>query len=220
MHMNKLLLFILTIFSQCAFSHEIDVKKYSGGAYASNSFDYPASLSNEQVKIIVDEVKKLSRDGIFYVTENEDGFYNVVTCSEGERYWGKCKSGEIYLFGNGRTVFSNFSITSSSIGFLPQPEHEGEPIKYKEYFLGKYSNLIFNYPSSLSEDQIEEIVEKISTVTKHGILSIGQAIDSYSRYPIRTCTEGARIVNYCIAGEYFEYEIKSKSITNSSLWQW
>ena len=214
-HMNKLLFVIFAIFSQWAASHETGVKKYLGGSYSSNAFEYPASLTDEQVKTIVDQVASISDDQIFYVIERKDNFYEVVTCSEGARYWGKCKAGQSYLFGQGKVAFSNFSITSGSIKFVSLSE---ENIEGLEYSLGKYSNLPFMYSPKISKNQIEKIIEQVSKNTKHEILSVNSRVDDSTKYYIMTCSTGSRLKDYCDGGQSFQYDIKNEKIIATGNW--
>ncbi len=218
MHMNKFLPFFIALFCKQAFAHDIGVKKFSSGLYEKYELEYPASLTDDNLEIIFKEIGAVSSDPIYSINQRRDHLYDVVICTKREGVKGECKSGESYLFGQGEVAFSNFTITPSKIQFISPKSESGDVVKPLKYSLGRYENVPFSYASSLSEEQIELVIEKISDQTSHEIMSVYPVRDSFSKYRIMTCTSGARIKYYCDGGESYEFDFNTYKIKKSGNW--
>jgi hypothetical protein len=210
--MNRFLLFALIFFSQTVYAHEAGIKKYLKGPYESNPFEYPASLADKSINIIVSEIKKVTDYEILLVDIKFEHYYlehyyEVRTCSKDERRSRKCKDLEIYYFAQGKKDFVNLSITPEQISYI-KPDENFKPLYYIK---GKYENFPFIYSSDLSKDKIEDIVKKISKITKYEIISVWNTRDSESTYKVRVCSSGSRVIR-CDAGKSFIYDTESKKI--------
>ncbi|MFQ3246420.1 MAG: hypothetical protein ACI9SP_003072 [Arenicella sp.] len=220
MHMNNFssLFIVIALLCNQAFGHDIELKKFSSGLYKKNSFEYPASLTDKNLEIILKEIAIVTSYPIFYIRQNGDHLYSVVTCTKGESVEGKCKSGESYLFGQGEVAFSNFTITSSEIGFITPKSEDGDLIKPLKYSFGRYENVPFTYASTLSREQIELVIEKTLDLTRHEIMSVYPSRESFSKYTIMTCSTGARITFYCNGGRSYEFDFNTYKIKESGSW--
>jgi len=218
MHINNLFLFFIALFCKQALGHDIELKKFSSGLYKKNPFEYPASLTDKNLEIILKEIAIATSYPIFYIKLNRDHLYSVVTCTKGESIEGECKSGESYLFGQGEVAFSNFTITPGEIRFISPKSEDGDLIKPLKYSFGRYANVPFSYASTLSREQIELVIEKTLELTKHEIISVYPSRDNFSKYTIMTCSSGARIKYYCDGGGSYEFDFNTYKIKESGGW--
>jgi hypothetical protein len=209
-----------------ALAHDIEFKKFSGGLYKENAFEYPASLTEENLEIVLKEISLVTSDLVLEIKQNGDHLYAVVTCTKRESSEGECKSGKSYLFGQGEVAFSNFTITPASIEFIVPKTETGDLVKALKYSFGRYENVPFTYPSTLSKEQIELVIGKLLDQTQHEISSVHPSRDysvypsreKFSTYTITTCTTGARIKHYCDSGESYEFDLNTYEINKVGGW--
>jgi len=216
--MYKYLLLFIIVLWQPAFGHDIATKKFDSGQYKENPFEHPSSLTHDEIEIILKEIDRVSGNPILYIKQNQVHMYSVYTCADGNEIVEECKSGEVFIFGHGKVEFVNFSITAEKVQFAQPKDDNDVPIKSLEYSNGKYENVPFNYPDSLSEEQIELLVNKILDQTEYEIFSVYPSRDNFSTYNVMTCTAGARIKYLCDAGESFQFDFDTYKAKNIGNW--
>lgn len=122
------------------------------------------------------------------------------------------------MFGQGKVAFANFSIATDKLQFVPLEKKDDMPTKILEYSSGKYENIPFSYPSSLSEEQIELLIEKLQVHSQYEILSVAPSIAGFSKYEIMTCSAGARVRYFYNAGESFQFDFDTYKIKEFGNW--
>ena len=218
--MSKYILSLLLFFSYALNAHELGVKTYALGQYEKSGFEYPASLSDEQLIVILNEIDKISGKPILHIRLTRDHIYNVTVCTKKNRNVGECVTGETYLFGQGKASFTNFSITPTTVEFLAAQSDTEEVGAFKEFSDGVYSELPFYYSSSLTTEQITLIVEKFQQITSDEINSVYQRHQhqNHPTYEIMTCTSGSRFKFLCIGGDIYEFNLETYDIIKRGPW--
>jgi hypothetical protein len=220
--MSKYILSLFLLFFWSVNAHELGIKTYALGKYEKLGFDYPASLTDEQLMVVLNDIDKISGKPITDIRLTRDHIFNVTVCTKKSHDVGKCLTGESYLFGQGKESFTNFSITPTTVEFLAAHADTEEPAAFKEFSNGVYSELPFYYSSSLTIEQITLMVEKFQHITSDEINSVYQRHQyqnqNHQTYEIMTCTNGSRFKYLCIGGDIYEFNLETYDIIKRGPW--
>jgi hypothetical protein len=222
MHMFKLtvLVFFVILISACA-SKGIEPVVYKKGKYRTDSFEYPSTLRATEIEYIVDEINKLSEDKIGKISLARDYRYDVMVCSVVDHSIDKlpyCRNPQLYRFGYGHSGFTNFQITPHPWHDFPLYEFRFEKHEnHSEYSHGKYRDIPISYPSTISKQEIKNVVAAIEDVSSYEIG--GVLIKDEETLEIGTCKLGSRLPNHCETGESILYDrVTIKVIEKTCCW--
>lgn len=194
----------LLLLAACSNNHLRPIV-YSLGDYKEQPFQYPSSLSKSDIDFIVAEIQRISHHPIISIRIRPDYYYDVMTCSEGTPIVGECHESNIYIFGIEENNLANYSITPNRVSWVnSETEEVVQRANMRKYRQGAYSNIPLKYPPSLSKSDIQNIVQKVHTLSNHQIVRIYET-DSNS-YSLMTCHAGSLLPYGCDTGELFSIQ--------------